>query len=152
ATPGGEVEMRTSRSSRRRLVRAVALGVALGAVMLVVGSFPFASGASVGPADSVLAAVTGYPHKEADQMWYYQRFLVSGQADMDRLVQMGVDLGESLDKNADGTMWAYAVVTAAQRDYLDRLGFRPGNVIQTEADAVRAQAEMAHTARMEQRA
>ena len=45
---------------------------------------------------------------------------------MDRLNQMGVDLGEALDKNPDGTMWAYAVVTAAQRDYLAKLGFRPG--------------------------
>ena len=28
-------------------------------------------------------------------------------------------------------MWAYAVVTAAQRDYLAKLGFRPGSIVQT---------------------
>ena len=72
---------------------------------------------------------------------------------MDRLLnQMGVDLGESLDKNPDGTMWAYAVVTAAQRDYLAKLGFRPGSIVQTSADAEKAQAEMAATARKEMRA
>ena len=89
---------------------------------------------------------------EADQSWAYQRFLVSSQADMDRLNQMGVDLGESLDKNSDGTMWAYAVVTASQRDYLARLGFRPGSIVQTSADAAKAQAEMADTAQMEHQA
>ena len=71
---------------------------------------------------------------------------------MDRLNQMGVDLGESLDKNPDGSMWAYAVVTAAQRDYLAKLGFRPGSIVQTSLDAAKAQAEMAATSRKEMRA
>ena len=62
---------------------------------------------------------------------------------MDRLNQMGVDLGEALDKNPDGTMWAYAVVTAAQRDYLAKLGFRPGTIVQTSPTPPKAQAEMA---------
>ena len=65
---------------------------------------------------------------EADQSWDYQRFLVSTQADINRLNQLGVDLGEALDKNPDGTMWAYAVVTAPQRDYLAKLGYRPGTI------------------------
>src|SRR6185312_16935619 len=56
------------------------------------------------------------------------------------------------DRNKDGSMWAYAVVTAAQREYLAKLGFRPGSIVQTSADAARAQAEMAATGRMERAA
>src|SRR5262249_10357759 len=115
----------------------------------IAGTFARASGAG-GTAVSTVSAAAGYPIAEADQSWAYQRFLVSGQADMDRLNQLGVDLGEALDKNPDGTMWAYAVVTPGQRDYLARLGFRPGSIVQTEADAAKAQGEMAATARMEQ--
>ena len=116
--------------------------VLAGVLVVTAGSFARASGAG-GTAVSTPSAAAGYPMAEADQPWAYQRFLVSSQADMDRLNQMGVDLGESLDKNPDGTMWAYAVVTAAQRDYLAKLGFRPGSIVQTSADAEKAQAEMA---------
>ena len=128
------------------------MGVVLAGVLVVTaGSFARASGAG-GTAVSTPSAAAGYPMAEADQSWAYQRFLVSSQADMDRLNQMGVDLGESLDKNPDGTMWAYAVVTAAQRDYLAKLGFRPGSIVQTSLDAAKAQAEMAATSRKEMRA
>ena len=131
--------------------RAIGLAVLVGVLVVTAGLLARASGAG-GTAVSKPSAVDGYPLAEADQPWAYQRFLVSSQEDMSRLNSMGVDLGESLDKNPDGTMWAYAVVTAAQRDYLSKLGFRPGNVVQTEADAARAQAEMALRARMEQTA
>src|SRR5262249_22026907 len=114
-------------------------------------SFAGASGAQGSAGLSVAQAAAGYPQKDADQAWVYQRFLVSSQADMDRLNQLGVDLGESLDKNTDGTMWAYAVVTAAQRDYLAKLGFRPGSIVQTSADAAEAQAQMGVTARSDAR-
>ena len=106
--------------------QAFGLAVLAGVLVVIAGSAARASGAG-GTAVSTASATAGYPMAEADQSWAYQRFLVSSQADMDRLNQMGVDLGESLDKNPDGTMWAYAVVTAAQRDYLARLGFRPGD-------------------------
>src|SRR5690242_15002602 len=130
---------------------AVAFVVACTVLLVVAGLFARASGAGSVPANAP-AATHGYPQAEADQAWAYQRFLVSDQADMDRLNQMGVDLGESLDKNKDGSMWAYAVVTAAQRDYLAKLGFRPGSIVQTSADAAKAQAEMAATGRMERAA
>src|SRR5690349_495925 len=139
------------RTIRRRRTRVVVLGMAIGALLVAAGSFAGASGATGGVAAVAAGAPGGYPQKDADQAWTYQRFLVSGQADMDRLNQMGVDLGESLDKNADGTMWAYAVVTAAQRDYLAKLGFRPGSIVQTSLDAEKAQAEMAATARSDAR-
>src|SRR3954452_24101857 len=149
----GKVEMDLRRTFGRRRTRAVTLGVAVVALLAAAASFAGASGAQGSSVAAVAAgAPGGYPQKEADQAWAYQRFLVSDQADMDRLNQMGVDLGESLDKNADGTMWAYAVVTATQRDYLANLGFRPGSIVQTSADAASAQAEMAHTAHMQQQA
>src|SRR5262249_13800876 len=78
-----------------------------------------------------------------------QRFLAPSRDSLDLLNRMGVDLGESLDRNADGSIWIPAVVTAAQRDYLAGLGFRPGDVIQTEQDAENAQAEMAATGHRE---
>ena len=123
--------------------RALGLVVLAGVLVVIAGSLARASGAGGIAAVSTPSAAVGYPIAEADQPWAYQRFLVSGQADMGRLNQMGVDLGESLDKNPDGTMWAYAVVTAAQRDYLAKLGFRPGSIVQTSADAEQARAEMA---------
>src|SRR6476469_10518086 len=122
--------MRSTRSAGRRCRRAAVLALATGALIVVATSFAGASAAS-GPAAGLPSAAVGYPIAEAGLPWAYQRFLVSSQADMDRLNQMGVDLGESLDKNPDGSMWAYAVVTAAQRDYLDKLGFRPGSIVQT---------------------
>src|SRR3954463_12609863 len=122
-----------SKGSRRR-VRAVAFGVALGAVLLVVGFVPFASGASV-DTTNVVAAIAGYPQNEADQMWYFQDFLASDENSLDLLNRMGVDLGESIERNPNGTIGVTAVVTAAQRDYLAGLGFKPGGVIQTESDA-----------------
>src|SRR5262249_40441732 len=115
-------------------------------------SFAGASGAQGSAGLSVAQAAAGYPQKDADQAWAYQRFLVASQADMDRLNQMGVDLGESLDKNPDGSMWAYAVVTAAQRNYLADLGYRPGSIVQTEADAEAARAEMTATMRQQHKA
>jgi hypothetical protein len=121
-------------------------------LILTAGSFARASGAGGVTAASTQAAAAGYPIAEADQPWAYQRFLVSSQEDMSRLNQLGVDLGESLDKNSDGTMWAYAVVTAAQRNYLAKLGFRPGSIVQTSMDAEKAKAEMAATSRGEMRA
>lgn len=124
------------------------LAILAGVLVVIAGSFARASGAG-GTAVSTPTVISGYPMSEADQSWSYQRFLVSSQADMDRLNRMGVDLGEALDKNSDGTMWAYAVVTPAQRTYLARLGYRPGNIIQTEADAAKAQAEMGDTAQRE---
>ena len=114
--------------------RTIGLAVWPASSSSLAGSFARASGAG-GTAVGTPSAAAGYPMAEADQPWAYQRFLVSGQADMSRLNQMGVDLGESLDKNPDGTMWAYAVVTAAQRDYLAKLGFRPGSIVQTSLDA-----------------
>ena len=143
--------MRSTGSAGRRCRRAAVLALATGALIVVATSFAGASAAS-GPATGLASAAAGYPQAEADQAWAYQRFLVSSQADMDRLNQMGVDLGESLDKNPDGSMWAYAVVTAAQRDYLAQLGFRPGSIVQTSADAERARLEMANTSRREMRA
>src|SRR5215218_7581880 len=131
--------------------RTVGLAVLAGVLVVIAGSAARASGAG-STAPSTSSAAAGYPMAEADQPWAYQRFLASSQADMDRLNQMGVDLGESLDKNPDGTMWAYAVVTAAQRDYLAKLGFRPGSIVQTSLDAAKAQAEMAATSRKELRA
>src|SRR3954469_13110125 len=148
----GKVEMDLRRKFGRRRTRAVTLGVAVVALLAAAASFAGASGAQGSGVAAVAAgAPGGYPQKEADQAWAYQRFLVSDQADMDRLNQMGVDLGESLDKNADGTMWAYAVVTATQRDYLADLGFRPGSIVQTSADAEKARAEMAATSRSDMR-
>src|SRR5215212_4365588 len=144
--------MRVSRGLRRERRRAVGLAALAGALVVLAGSFASASGAGATSAVSTPFATAGYPQAEADLSWAYQRFLVSSQADMDRLNQMGVDLGESLDKNSDGTMWAYAVVTAAQRDYLAKLGFRPGSIVQTSLDAAKAQAEMAATSRKEMRA
>src|SRR3954447_13488085 len=143
--------MRSTRSATRRCRHAVVLALATGALVVVATSFAGASAAS-GPAVGQASAAVGYPQSEADQAWAYQRFLVSSQADMDRLNQMGVDLGESLDKNSDGTMWAYAVVSPAQREYLAQLGFRPGSIVQTSADAEKARAEMAATSRMQMRA
>jgi hypothetical protein len=125
------------------------LAVLAGILVVTAGSLARASGAGGTAPAAAPAALNGYPQSEADQKWAYQRFLVSNQGDMDLLNRMGVDLGESLDKNADGTMWAYAVVTPAQRNYLARLGYRPGTIIQTEADAESAQAEMANTAHMQ---
>src|SRR4051794_28884964 len=127
--------------------RTIALIVMAGVLVVLAGSLARASGA--GGNAVVSAPSVGYPIAEAGQPWAYQRFLVSDQADMSRLNQMGVDLGESLDKNKDGTMWAYAVVTAAQRSYLAKLGFRPGSIVQTSADAEQARAEMAQRMRME---
>ena len=145
--------MRFSPGLTRGRGRAVVLAVLAGLLILAAGSFARASGAGGGvTAAGLQAAAAGYPIAEADQPWAYQRFLVSGQADLDRLNQLGVDLGESLDKNRDGTIWAYAVVTAAQRNYLAKLGFRPGSIVQTSLDAEKAQAEMAATARGEMRA
>jgi hypothetical protein len=132
--------MESSQGSRRRVVRAVAFGVALGAALLVATSFPFSSGAS---------GVAGYPQSEADQAWSYQEFLASGQDSLDLLNRMGVDLGESIQKNPDGTIWVTAVVTNRQRNYLARHGFKPGTVIQTERDAENTQAEMAATGHSE---
>ena len=141
--------MRFSPRLTRGRGRAVGLVVLAGVLVVTAGSLARASGAGGIAAASKPSAAVGYPIAEADRPWAYQRFLVSGEADMSRLNQMGVDLGESLDKNKDGTMWAYAVVTAAQRDYLARLGFRPGSIVQTSADAERARAEMTQRMRME---
>src|SRR5580765_537497 len=143
--------MRFSARLTRGTRRAVVLAFLIGVLVLTTGAFARASGAG-GTRVATPSASVGYPMAEADQAWAYQRFLVSSQADMSRLNQMGVDLGESLDKNPDGTMWAYAVVTATQRDYLARLGFRPGSIVQTSVDAANAQAEMAATSRKEMRA
>ena len=141
------LNLRTTAARRRALTMAIACIV----LLVVAGSLARASGAG-STAVSTPAAAHGYPLAEAGQPWAYQRFLVSGQADMDQLDQMGVDLGESLDKNKDGTMWAYAVVTAAQRNYLAKLGFRPGSIVQTSLDAEKARAEMADTSHREMRA
>ena len=129
--------------------RGIALVVLAGVLVITAGSLARASGAGGVTAVSTQSAAAGYPIAEADQPWAYQRFLVSGQSDMSRLNQLGVDLGESLDKNKDGTMWAYAVVTAAQREYLAKLGFRPGSIVQTSADAEKARLEMTQRMRME---
>jgi hypothetical protein len=139
---------------QNRRITAARLGVAgmaLACVVLIVvaGSFARASGAG---GVNALATTNGYPMAEADQPWAYQRFLVSSQAGMDLLNLMGVDLGEQLEKNKDGTMWAYAVVTAAQRDYLAKRGYKPGSIVQTSADAAKVQAQMGATARMEKAA
>src|SRR3954466_8341698 len=108
--------------------RGVGLVVLAGVLIVIAGSLARASGADDQPA-STLAAIENYPQEEADQPWSYQRFHVSDTADIDLLNRMGVDLGEALDKNPDGTMWAYAVVSAAQRDYLASLGYEPGSII-----------------------
>ena len=79
--------------------RALGLVVLAGVLVVVAGSLARASGAGGITAVSKPSVAVGYPQAEADQPWAYQRFLVSGQADMSRLNQMGVDLGESLDKN-----------------------------------------------------
>jgi hypothetical protein len=135
--------MKSRLGSRRRAIRAVAFCIALGAALVAAGSFP-ASGAT-----NIAAAIASYPQSEADQMWYFQEFLASDQDSLQLLNRMGVDLGESIERNKDGTIWTTAVVTAAQRSYLAGLGFKPGSVIQTEADAESAQAEMAATAHNE---
>ena len=143
--------MRSNRrvTATRRSVAGLALACAV--LLVVAGLLAHASGAGRVTVTTP-AAAAGYPQADADQPWAYQRFLVSSQADMDLLNQMGVDLGESLDKNKDGTVWAYAVVTAAQRDFLAKRGFRPGSIVQTSADAAKVQAQMGATARMERAA
>ena len=123
--------MRLIHGLTREKRRAVGLAALAGVVAVTAGSFARASGAGGTTADRP-SATDAYPMAEADQPWVYQRFLVSSQADIDRLNRMGVDLGESLDKNSDGTIWVNAVVTDAQRDYLATLGFRPGSIIQTK--------------------
>lgn len=140
-----EAEMESS--TRRKVVRAATLVVAMTAVLLAAGSFASASG--TGGANNAVAVITGYPQSEADQSWSYQRFLASSEGSLEMLNLMGVDLGESIERNPDGTIWANAVVTADQRDYLAAHGYEPGDVIQTEADAEQAQAEMAATAHNE---
>jgi hypothetical protein len=99
----GEAGHEPRKDSRRRVVRAAAFGVALAAALVVVTSFPFASGASVG-GHSVAATIAGYPQGEANQMWSYQQFLAPDQDSLDLLNRMGVDLGESIERNPDGTM------------------------------------------------
>src|SRR4051812_26275078 len=88
---GERVDMEL-RTFKRRRARVATLGFVPGALLIAAASFAGASGAT-GAQNSVAAiaagAPNGYPQTEADQAWAYQRFLVSGQADMDRLNQMG---------------------------------------------------------------
>ena len=99
--------MRSSRFSRRRTARAVALGVTVGALLVVAGSFAGASGAGGASARSLAASSAafahGYPASTPDDNWAWQKFHAQSEADVNQLTSLGIDVTEGTAKNADGS-------------------------------------------------
>src|SRR5262245_15444007 len=110
--------MKTTRSGRRRRVRAVALGVTLVALLVAAASFAGASGAQSGAQVSASDEIAGYPAPDPDAPWAWQRFLAQTPDDVERLGRLGVDVNEGTAKNPDGSAWLSVLVTDEQRQYL----------------------------------
>src|SRR4051812_1211182 len=134
--------MEFSRRLRRRRTRIVTVGLAMGVLLLAAGAFAGASGAKSGASASAPAAPAGYPAAKPDQHWAWQKFLAQNTDAVETLASLGIDVTEGTTKNPDGSAWIMVLVTPEQRAYLEALGYRAGDVVQTEADAENAQAEM----------
>src|SRR3954451_14233925 len=134
--------MDLSRGLRRRRTRFVTLGVTIGVLLLTAAAFAGASGAKSGGSAAASATPAGYPAAKPDQPWAWQKFLAQGTDAVETLGSLGIDVTEGTTKNPDGSAWISVLVTPEQRDYLEALGYRAGDVVETQAQAEAAQAEM----------
>src|SRR4051794_41012732 len=123
---------------RRRRTRVVTLGVTIGVLLLTAAAFAGASGAKSGGSASASATPAGYPAASPDQPWVWQKFLAQSDSDVRVLGSFGVDVTEGTAKNPDGTAWISMMVTPNQRAYLQSLGYKAGEIYETQADAENA--------------
>ncbi|MBM7519807.1 M14 family zinc carboxypeptidase [Nocardioides nitrophenolicus] len=128
---------------RRKRLGASAAGLALFA--LGVGVLPSASTAA--PAVRAQAAPNDAAlDRPADEAADVVEIVVSGTAELDRLVATGVDLDHGVHQEEDG-LGVRAVVTPSEVAQLKKLGFRVGETLLTPEDSEAALAERDATVR-----